>query len=348
MHCYEVVLRARSALETPLSAPTLWGHLCWGIRYQHGNQALEDWLARYDSALPPLVLSDPFPRGFWPVPHLPLVIPETSPPDVQTYDQRKRIRGTRWIPETLFRHLIRNLGTRSLLECLGMVHREGQSPPAPAEEVVLHASVNRLTGGTAQEGGGSLFGINTIFHEGQPEWSVWCLSPETVDTVRQWFEAGLVGGYGRNAASGRGHLIVLETRPAELPAADHPDASMTLGPALPTASDAPPLSTRSVMHWGRVGGDFSIGALPDGSVIRQKRPVIAWATGSLLETAPGRPWIGHAPAGVHPAFSAIRHCGMAPVIGVRVDPATRERLAECRRLADEPLAAASSPSPVAS
>lgn len=57
---YRVTFRLKSSLGTPLQADTIFGHICWAIRYLEGERALTDFLAAYESE-PPLLVSDGLP-----------------------------------------------------------------------------------------------------------------------------------------------------------------------------------------------------------------------------------------------------------------------------------------------
>ncbi|HOM62095.1 MAG TPA: hypothetical protein PLW42_12475, partial [Anaerohalosphaeraceae bacterium] len=71
MEWFHITLKVQSTLGTLLSADTLFGHLCWAVRYEQGPAALTEFLAGFENTVPPLLLSDPFPDGFWPLPTLP-------------------------------------------------------------------------------------------------------------------------------------------------------------------------------------------------------------------------------------------------------------------------------------
>ncbi|MGB9626624.1 MAG: hypothetical protein ACPMAQ_17350 [Phycisphaerae bacterium] len=53
MNTYRLTLTLRSPLGTPLSADTLWGHVCWGIVYHEGPAALQQFLAEMAGPSPP-------------------------------------------------------------------------------------------------------------------------------------------------------------------------------------------------------------------------------------------------------------------------------------------------------
>jgi len=60
MSRFRISFRLVSSLGTPFQADTIFGHICWAIRYLEGEKALEEFLAAYDDA-PPLLISDGFP-----------------------------------------------------------------------------------------------------------------------------------------------------------------------------------------------------------------------------------------------------------------------------------------------
>ena len=314
MPTYRIDLELRSGLGTPLAADTLWGHLCWGLRHHHGQQVLNEWLERHDTAEPPLVLSDPFPAGYWPRPVLPPAPRPIQPPRKEHADERKRLDKISWLTDAALR------------ECLNAVspdaiHHAAQTsskPPVSHELAVTHAGVNRLTGGTAQEGGGVLFTTTQNYFASDARFSVWARSPESIDTVRQWFEQGLIGGYGRDASSGLGQIIVTDVVTAELPTAKQPNAVLLLGPTVPKPGDPHrgffQLGTRS----GRVGGDFAIGPLPDGSTQRQKRPVHCLLAGSVLLTDHPPAFVGRVLRNVH-QWSELRHYGLGLTLPIRLE-----------------------------
>ncbi|MDH7600426.1 MAG: hypothetical protein QHH07_12465, partial [Sedimentisphaerales bacterium] len=63
-------ISVRGGLATPLAADTLFGHICWAVRYHQGQKALEEMLGSYSATYSPVILSDPFPLGFLPRPIL--------------------------------------------------------------------------------------------------------------------------------------------------------------------------------------------------------------------------------------------------------------------------------------
>ncbi|HGJ65137.1 TPA: hypothetical protein ENS27_07075 [bacterium] len=60
MQEYRVAFKLVSSYETPFQADTIFGHICWAIRYLEGESALLEFLSTYE-ANPPMFVSDGFP-----------------------------------------------------------------------------------------------------------------------------------------------------------------------------------------------------------------------------------------------------------------------------------------------
>ncbi|MCA9012837.1 MAG: hypothetical protein KDB01_23965 [Planctomycetaceae bacterium] len=324
MNSFTVRLRLRSGLGTPLKAQTLWGHLCWGIRYCQGNEALEDWLSRYDQGTPPLILSDPFPAGFRPRPCLPGVV-SSDVPTREDADRRKSVNRIRWLSTSSFDSLRKDMSPEHLMTILS--NKVTQQPAAMVESSMTHAGINRLTGGTEQPDGGALFTSSATFcytaspREQAGGFDVLVRSPESTETIHQWFRDGLQAGYGRDAATGMGQIEVTEVHADQLPPIPEANAVMLLSSAVPRRGD-PHRGYFSIgVHSGRVGGDFAVGLLPDGSSNRQKYPVRTLVTGTVLMTENAAlPWVGQVLSGIH-SWDGLRHYGLGLTIPVRI-PAT--------------------------
>jgi CRISPR-associated protein Csm4 len=322
MNTYCVALEVQSPLGTPLAADTLWGHIAWGLRWNDGEPALVEWLARYDAEPPPLVLSDPLPAGFWPRPALPPMPRGTIAPTKEEADLRKRLSAVRWLPARLWEEIAANLTSDALIQAVRQASEArspADRPPAARTEAVVHAGINRLTGGTAQPEGGSLFAVDRTFFAFPACFHVWARSPEPLDTVRRWFEQALAGGYGRDAASGAGQIAVIDAQSAALPAPAHANAGIALGAFTPRPGDPLDGFFKAGVRCGRLGGDFAIGPLPDGATQRQKRPVSVFEAGTLLACPDTLPdVVGRVLSCVH-QWPAIRHYAMTLLLPCRVE-----------------------------
>jgi CRISPR-associated protein Csm4 len=70
MKTFKINIKLISSIITPFHSDTLWGHICWALRYTQGEKELLDFLECYYSGEPPLVISNAFPKGHLPFPVL--------------------------------------------------------------------------------------------------------------------------------------------------------------------------------------------------------------------------------------------------------------------------------------
>ena len=324
MQAYRLELELRSALGTPLASDTLWGHVAWGIRWREGEGVLQDWLACHENdPEPPLVLSDPLPSGYLPRPALPPPSPGEAAPGPAEAAAEKSAQKRRWVSRADWDELSQALNPDALGERL----QTAEDPDTGSPSVTLHAGVNRLSGGTAQPEAGTLYStLDRHFRRGQC-FEVWALSPEPLETVRQWVEWGIEGGYGRDASTGLGHLEVRSVEATTLPGPERANAALVLGTLVPRPGDPAHGFFRPGVRCGRVGGDFAVGSLPGGSGGREKKPIHCLLAGSLLLSDAPPSYAGRVLRGVHPEVEAIRHCGLTPLMPCRVEERVREEAA---------------------
>lgn len=157
MITYRATLHATSATRSPWQADTLFGHLCWIIRYEEGERALREFLSHYREGTPPLVLSNGFPQGRFPRPIVPapdVPAARAKQAQVQAMRQAKAGKGIRWIS----------------LEEFNAFRRGEMVTLHPRNEVVrrrtvLKNQINRLSGGTTpvdEDEGGNLYNADEL------------------------------------------------------------------------------------------------------------------------------------------------------------------------------------------
>lgn len=70
MTLYKTTITPKSNFTTPLKGDTLFGQICWAIRYRLGEDRLNELLSDYDKK-PFLIVSDGFASGYLPKPSMP-------------------------------------------------------------------------------------------------------------------------------------------------------------------------------------------------------------------------------------------------------------------------------------
>lgn len=320
-------LRVRSGLGTPLSAATLWGHMAWGYRYRHGESSFRDWLRSFEGGEPPLVLSEPMLAEHLPRPRLPPHRREFA--EAGEFRRAKERSKRRQLPREWFVRMSAGevddeVIDRAIEQSLDGAKAKSAQSGKVSERGILatqhHAAINRLTGGTLQPGGGTLFmDEREWFNEASSERDLWIRSRADAATVEEWLRDGLAGGYGRNASSGSGHIVVEWVR-AEAPMDPWQGANavMALAEFVPAPSDPVIGAFDWSMRSGRLGGLFAVDATPAGSILRQKKPVLRLGAGSVLITDGRTPeQLGRILGDVH-EDPCIREYGLSPCLPLRL------------------------------
>jgi len=350
MQWFDITLKVQSALGTPLSADTLFGHLCWGIRYGQGEPALATFLNEYAAGTPPLLLSDPYPIGFWQMPALPRPRPDQEeqlvkiiasqdkttlsshlcgcpifarikgikPNPVDTFDILKWLYKLRWLPHDVLNATINQLHSASILNWF-LAHGCGQ-PVMPKETVVPHNTINRLSGTTGDEGSFFFTRELQIDPANPPVFHLLAGSPRYgADDINALMTIALEAGYGKYKSRGKGKVVVEKVVPTTLPAAQNPNAVMLLAACVPAQDDPTDGYWKLMTKHGKLGGDWAVGPHPSGLHNPYKKPLVMLAAGAILKTDAPRPYYGRLVDNIHPDFPEVRHYGLSPAIPVRCD-----------------------------
>lgn len=160
----------KSGLKSPLPSDTLWGNICWAIKYLYGDQQLSAFLNSYSNGTPELIISSSFPFiknadksiYFFPRPLLPhrsfyKIIKGTAdkPLSEKLKDMvnRKDRKSILYIEQDFFEKIL-----------MGEADYEDQElsttipSPALVPESITRNTINRLQGSTLEiNGTGQLF-----------------------------------------------------------------------------------------------------------------------------------------------------------------------------------------------
>lgn len=301
---------------------TLFGALCWGIRWTHGEPALLGLLEACDRGEPPFVLSSAFPfadseKG--PVYYLPRPLhwQATSPGrDVEALSRAKRIRHVAYCSQSVFSQVIS--GRPPALESLedprgGCLAAPGEAVPALQDMDVDRNTINRVTG--AVQEGRLFFGQETgIAHGG-----AYFLIRIRGAFARPLIEAGLRfledRGIGGDASVGRGQVHVTMGDGDLMPENSTAPRYVTLSLLHPSSSDRDHLAAtagssayRLVKRKGRVESLYAPTEQP------WKSTVVMLAEGSVFPQDGGRAVYGSAPVVKDLPFR-VRHNGFGYTVG---------------------------------
>ncbi|WP_051273683.1 type III-A CRISPR-associated RAMP protein Csm4 [Desulfotruncus alcoholivorax] len=146
METYRIKLRLNSGFITPFQADTIFGGLCWAMRYKEGANALKAMLADFCSGKPWFIISNAFPGELLPKPVIKVknAAPETRAEQLMLAREGKRLKKINYLTPQEFLGLIK--GNKVTIE-------EKNDPFIRIAGI--QNQLNRITGTTTE--GGRLF-----------------------------------------------------------------------------------------------------------------------------------------------------------------------------------------------
>jgi CRISPR-associated protein Csm4 len=301
---------------------TLFGALCWGIRWTHGEPALLGVLEACERGEPPFVLSSAFPfaegeNGLVHYLPRPLHWPAGSPgQDLDGMSRGKHLRRTVYCSQSVFSQVIagRPPALDSLAEPKGpCLAASGEAMPVVQDVDVDRNAINRVTG--AVQEGRLFFGQETGVTRG----GAYFLIRMRDAAVRPLVEAALRfmadRGIGGDASVGRGQVRVLVEGGDLLPENPTAPRYVTLSLLHPSAADRDHLAAgagnsayRLVKRKGRVESLYAPTEQP------WKSTLVMLAEGSVFPRDGNRALYGSAPVVKEQPFR-VRHNGFGYTVG---------------------------------
>lgn len=196
-----VWVKLKSGYVTDLRSVTLWGAICWGIRFLFGNDELNSFIERGEKGSPDFIISSAFPfkqQGKKPMPFFPNPL-RFAPgvdgnEDVETalvkYRLRKKLKDILYLPQSDFEdflhgrlseeHLFRRLEEeQNKREEARMEKREyfpdghivERTPPRRHDYSMTHNTIDRLRGGTLSIPDAEENPSGQLFHADDIWWS---------------------------------------------------------------------------------------------------------------------------------------------------------------------------------
>ncbi|KGO34108.1 hypothetical protein JT06_10380 [Desulfobulbus sp. Tol-SR] len=323
MHTLRFTIKPRSAFGTPFVGDTLFGQLCWALRYRFGNGWLADRLLGYCEGSPFMVIADAFPQGYLPLPSVPSGCFQDS------IEDRKVLKKKRWLPLAGMAADFRGwqVLARTDREAADAVLRAGNihldDPALQKIGPQPHNTINRATG-TTGEGMFAPYSMPQIWFHPAMRFDLYAVIDESrIDAEELTAALTDIGrsGYGRDASAGLGKFALegkVERDP--LPKNSNANAWLTLAPCAPQGMgfDREKSFYRPFTRFGRHGDAAALSGNPF------KRPVLLAGTGSVFALANGaveqsQLFIGQGVGGVSISQSEAVNQGYAPVLAIRME-----------------------------
>lgn len=264
MKTYLVKLKFTSPLMTPLTADTLFGHLCWAMVRMEGEQGLREMLAPFKEGRPSFVLSDGFPKGYLPRP----LGAEMLTPDAEI---RKKVRSVQWVALEEFNQLRQGNWPKSL-------SAEDRKEAGILSGIATRNAISRLSNTTLQEGGvynleESYPGTLDIYLKTEDEyWKDWFM--ELLSGVAS-------GGFGKKKSIGKGQFSIDGIEECSFANMAGADGFVALSNFCPRTNDPVDGLYKTFVKYGKTSEEM----LPANPF---KRPLLMLRSGSVFRT-PGAP-----------------------------------------------------------
>jgi CRISPR-associated protein Csm4 len=258
MKTYKIQLRFKSGILTPFHADTVFGHLCWMLSYEQGDEGVQDFLQPFKEGNPPFLLSDGFPGDYILKP-LGVRFAES---DISKLKKFKNM------------HFI-TLADFSYFRSAGQIAPNIIQNPVKTS-LSSHNSISRLTNSTLAEGG--FYSLEEHF---TPIVSIYVktVSEQWKDRVMQLFTDLSIGGYGRKKSIGKGNFCVEKCEEfkgfMEISGAN---GFVSLSHFCPAEKDPTDGMYKIFIKYGKLGDGFTF----CGNAF--KRPLMMFKPGAIFKT----------------------------------------------------------------
>lgn len=294
MKLFKITLKLTSPYATEWQADTIWGHLCWMLRFTYGEEALTNFIGRYEKGEPPLLVSNGFTRDLLPRP----ILPEKQVSDRDEFRKAKEQKKIRWLTQEEFMRILN--GEEPTLS-------QNNSKDLGTTNVTLKNQINRLTGTTGGNEGettGHLFDFKQYCGDTV---SIYLkIAGDFIKTTEELFQILSQSGYGKRKTVGYGHFSIASFEPVgDFPVPEGANGFVTLSNFVPAANDPTSGYWEIMVKYGKLGEAYAISGNPF------KKPLVMFKAGSCFYDSPCREFYGRLVSGLSDAYPGIRQYAYA-------------------------------------
>lgn len=342
METYRLTIQPQSSFLTPLDADTIFGSLCWQMRWRYGEKRLEDFLRTYTQDSAPFLLSSGLRHGFFPRPRIPAPNRKEAAELIKTHisgsgqeqlrrglSLLKKIQESTWISIPVFSEhrtaystvaLFSDIFSGRLCPLKNEFKRCESCPILEDPETgtcrqnslsfiqhreVYHNTINRLTDTTGDD---ALFPLEEIVYTEPVD--IYFKTDE-LELFKQLFSDLEREGFGKKKSSGKGQFRVESLERFTFPAFDNSGHFLTLSGFIPKVETEGYYNIKTKR--GRLGALYSeIG----GSVF--KVPLLFYEPGSVFRRE-GQPPYGLLVSDIHHTRENVLQYAYAFEVGVELD-----------------------------
>ena len=180
---YKAIIKAESNFATPLKGDTLFGQLCWNIRYLEGSKKLKELLENYETE-PFCIVSDALVKDYLPKPKAPMEFLKEDP------NEKKQNRKKQWLEQGDF--FAKKFSNAKKIDEYKVVN-------------IVHNSINYKNGRTE----GEQFSPYAVEELSFANKDIYFLIEENaVDIVKKAFNFMGIDGFGKDKNIGKGRFSI--------------------------------------------------------------------------------------------------------------------------------------------
>jgi len=302
MDHYRITIVPETAFGTPVLGDTLFGHLCWAMRYREGSEALETFLNEQEQA-PRILLSDGFIEAVLPRPVL-TPVPRPGKVSRQEATEFKRRKKIRFLPKSSLEAIRDRISATAVDESLKEYRPESHT----RDKIRVRVRINRFLD-SVQEGG--LFQRGETFYQPGIRLTVYAaLHQFDLERFRNLLGDVALSGYGRDASVGMGAFNIEQIEPIPPLVRDVDTHLMTLSACVPSSNDPADVRYDLTTKYGKLGGLYAC-KYPDEAPIALKKPLIMLRPGATFSRENGSTFVGGMIRGTYPPNGKILHYAYA-------------------------------------
>jgi CRISPR-associated protein Csm4 len=292
MKLFKTTITPKSNFASSLKGDTLFGQLCWTIRYKYGVEKLEKLLSTYDTN-PFMIVSDGYVTNYLPKPKLPPKLLKEDPKEKKV--NRKKV----WLT-------IKELQNSEF----NKARTDKELELNKKEIVTIHNSINYQTFMTDDTGTFAPYGEKEFVLEKQDIYILIDTTQFTKDELIESFKLLSLSGYGKDTTIGKGRFEF--TNFEEINLFFESTFFMTLSPSSIQGLKCKNTYYEPFVRFGKFGADRAYKNA-------FKKPILLADSGTVIEfeTKQTKKYIGKAIANISDTHKDAVHQGYSIVLPIK-------------------------------
>lgn len=325
---YILSIKPLAPFRTPLQSDTLFGHICWALRYIKGEDILLAFLNSFDGNSAPLLLSSGFPSGYLPMPVLRTITVDEEETlwdrhakgnmsRLDFYRKMKRLGKAIYCEQHLIQALQDGLSYFAIYEQYfsgkalqnDICFADGGTWRQTTE--TWHNSKNRLTD---RVGGGNLFALEDTCFADNTTFTVFLRDDSFGEQMlRDLLDYIAFEGYGADKTVGRGAFSFELANGWQLGTAGNTNGFISLSHFHPAPGQNMDGYYEVSTKFGKIGGHWA----SSGKGGPHKQPLLMFNPGSFFYDDNLRNFYGALVPNVHHEHRSVVHYGLTVPLPVR-------------------------------